>query len=122
MTRRTSLSSPWGLPVNPGPKINGPKFETVGRFSADGSLLYYCSEAANWTTLQTPIKPVVDFNGDNKVDLADLTMLISNWGTTSTLYDIGPMPWGDGKVDVEDLKVFTACYEKENPPQSSGSK
>jgi len=30
--------------------------------------------------------------------------------------DIGPMPWGDGKVDIEDLKVFMTFYEKENPP------
>jgi hypothetical protein len=24
--------------------------------------------------------------------------------------------WGDGKVDIEDLKVFMTYYEKENPP------
>jgi hypothetical protein len=24
------------------------------------------------------------------------------------------MPWGDGKVDIEDLKVFMTYYEKEN--------
>ena len=27
-----------------------------------------------------------------------------------------PMPWGDGKGDIEDLKVFMDYYEKENPP------
>jgi hypothetical protein len=26
--------------------------------------------------------------------------------------------WGDGKVDIEDLKVFMTYYEKENPPKS----
>jgi hypothetical protein len=31
-----------------------------------------------------------------------------------TLYDIGPMPWGDGKVDIEDLKVCITEWEKEN--------
>jgi hypothetical protein len=31
-------------------------------------------------------------------------------------YDIGPLPLGDGKVDIEDLKVFMTYYEKENPP------
>jgi hypothetical protein len=41
-------------------------------------------------------------------------MLIDNWGTDDTLYDIGPMPWGDGTVDVEDLKVFITHWEKEN--------
>ena len=24
--------------------------------------------------------------------------------------------WGDGKVDIEDLKVFMTYYEKANPP------
>jgi len=43
-------------------------------------------------------------------------MLIDNCGTNDTLCDIGPMPWGDGKVDIEDLKVFMTYYEKENPP------
>jgi thioredoxin 1 len=28
------------------------------------------------------------------------------------LCDIGPMPWGDGVVDVEDLKVFIGYWEK----------
>jgi hypothetical protein len=25
--------------------------------------------------------------------------------------------WGDGKVDIEDLKVFMTYFEKENPPK-----
>jgi len=50
------------------------------------------------------------------VDLDDLRLLIDNWGTDNTLYDIGPYAWGDGKVDIEDLKVFTAEWEKQTPP------
>jgi len=41
---------------------------------------------------------------------------IDNRGTDKTLYDIGPCAWGDGKVDIEDLKVFIAQWEKANPP------
>ena len=89
-----------------------------GTISPDGSTLYFielCSAGifGNW---QVPIIPTIDFNGDGKVDLVDLVLLIDNWGTNKTLYDIGPMPWGDGKVDIEDLKVFMTYYEKENPP------
>jgi len=62
------------------------------------------------------ILPIVDFNTDKKVDLVDLVMLIDDWGTNKTHCDIGPMPWDDGKVDIEDLKVFMAYYEKANPP------
>jgi len=42
--------------------------------------------------------------------------LIDAWGTDNTLYDIGPMPWGDGVVDIEDLKVFIKYWEQENRP------
>jgi hypothetical protein len=40
------------------------------------------------------------------LDLVDLVMLIDSWGTDDTFCDIGPMPWGDGVVDVEDLIVL----------------
>ena len=32
--------------------------------------------------------------------------MVDHWGTDAPLYDIGPMPWGDGVVDVEDMKVL----------------
>jgi hypothetical protein len=32
--------------------------------------------------------------------------MVDCWGTDKKLCDIGPMPWGDGVVDVEDLKVL----------------
>ncbi len=72
---------------------------------------------ATWENWQVPILPVVDFNVDKKVDLVDLVMLIDDWGKTKSVCDIGPMPWGDGKVDIEDLKVFMTYYEKANPPK-----
>ena len=79
-------------------------------------LYFWSNRTGDWENYQVPILPVVDFNADKKVDLVDLVMLIDNWGTNKTLCDIGPMPWGDGKVDIEDLKVFMTYYEKENPP------
>jgi hypothetical protein len=64
-----------------------------------------------WTAA---ILPIVDFNADEFVDLIDLELLITKWGTDDKLYDIGPMPWGDGIVDIEDLKVFIEHWEAEN--------
>jgi hypothetical protein len=113
ISRRASPSGPWQAAVNLGPKINTADSESTARFSPDGRTLYFCTSVDNW---QVPIIPIVDFNGDKKVDLVDLVMLIDDWGTNKTLCDIGPMPWGDGKVDIEDLKVFMTYYEKANPP------
>ncbi|MHC4520947.1 MAG: LamG domain-containing protein [Planctomycetota bacterium] len=42
-----------------------------------------------------------------------MCIMIDHWGTDEPLCDIGPMPWGDGVVDVEDLKVL-ADYIGEN--------
>jgi N-acetylneuraminic acid mutarotase len=53
-----------------------------------------------------PYPVVVDFNGDGIVDGADLLALVACWGTDDLLCDIGPMPGGDGVVDVEDLTVL----------------
>jgi len=120
LTRRATRNDDWEEPVNLGAPVNTEGWDWCGTPSADGSTLYFSSDRPGghegfddlW---EAPIIPVVDFNADGVLDLADLVMLIDNWGTSDTLYDIGPMPWGDGKVDVEDLKVFIAEWEKENP-------
>jgi hypothetical protein len=49
---------------------------------------------------------VVDFNGDGIVDCVDMCMMLDYWGTDEPLYDISPMPGGDGIVDVQDLIVL----------------
>jgi len=62
-------------------------------------------------------QPVVDFNGDGIVDSADMCIMVDRWGTDNPLCDIGPTPWGDGIVDVQDLIVLAEhLFEQENDP------
>ncbi|HNS22380.1 MAG TPA: protein kinase [Sedimentisphaerales bacterium] len=120
-TRRTE-SQGWEPPVPLGSTINATGYmsnEFGPDISSDGSTLYFCTHRPGefgykyYDLWQAPILPIVDFNADSVVDVNDLALLIDNWGTDDTLYDIGPYAWGDGKVDIEDLKAFIAEWEKE---------
>jgi len=64
---------------------------------------------------QSSITPIVDLNGDGIVDALDMCIVVDNWGTDNSLCDIGPMPWGDGVVDVEDLIVLAEHLFEEFP-------
>ncbi len=65
---------------------------------------------------QAPIISIVDFNGDWIVDSADICIMIDYWGTDEPSCDIGPTPWGDGIVDVQDLIVLAEHLFEEYPP------
>jgi len=117
VTTRKTTSDTWGssmpLPVPP----NSRYMDGIAVISADGFTFYCCSFRRGGSgmgdTWQAPIMPIVDFNGDTIADLQDLLMLIEAWGTGETLYDIGPMPWGDGIVDEADLNVLMSHWGQE---------
>ena len=52
------------------------------------------------------IIPLADFNGDAKVDAADISIMAGHWNTGEPVCDIGPTPLGDGTVDAQDLLVL----------------
>jgi len=107
MARRASMSDPWEMPVNLGKRFNTPLMDGAVRISPDGRTLYFASErAGGWEAYQTLIIPICDFNGDDVVDIADVGIMIEHWYTDDPLCDIGPMPWGDGFVDAQDLIVL----------------
>jgi hypothetical protein len=121
MTRRATTNDDWGEPVNLGPIINSSAFEDYPNVSADGSTLFFrYSQTAlrsGGDIWQAPIIPIVDFNADGIVDAADMCIMVDNWGTDNSLCDIGPMPWGDGIVDVEDLIVLSEhLFEEVDDP------
>ena len=53
-----------------------------------------------------PIGRFSPFNADGALDVVDVDMMIDFWGSDDSLCDIGPMPWGDGVVDAQDLLVL----------------
>jgi hypothetical protein len=120
MTRRATRGDPWQPPVHLGFPVNSLYEDSSPCVSADGHTLYFTSGrpggyGGDTDFWQVPINPLVDFNADEIVNLADLVMLIENWGTDNTLYDIGPFPWGDGIVDAADLEVLMSYWGQEIP-------
>jgi serine/threonine protein kinase/Tol biopolymer transport system component len=116
MTRRASRTASWEQAVNLGPIINSPNADVGPCWAPDGSALYFAWDWSNrpgkpW---KAPITPILDFNGDGKVDAADMAILEADWGKNQSLCDIGPFPWGDGNVDAQDLKVFMTYWQKAN--------
>jgi hypothetical protein len=59
-----------------------------------------------------------DLNNDNTVNVTDLSILLSNYGTTSTLADIN----SDGSVNVLDLSILLSHYGGSYVPSSGCTK
>jgi len=111
LSMRATTQDSWGAPVNLGPPVNGPYIEHAPRVSPDGLTLYFSSRErpggyGRWDIWQAPVLPVVDFYADWSVNMKDFSKLAQYWGQDEPSVDIGPMPWGDGAVDMQDLAVL----------------
>jgi Tol biopolymer transport system component len=110
VTRRATKDDPWEEPTNLGPIVNSSSWEGNPGISADGSTFYFVTNrsggSGNLDIWQATVEPIVDLNEDGIVDCLDMCIIVDNWGTDEPLCDIGPMPWGDGVVDVNDLIVL----------------
>jgi beta-lactamase regulating signal transducer with metallopeptidase domain len=126
VSTRQTKDSDWSPPLNLGEQINTQYSEVCPGLSSDGQTLYFCDFP--WSNIppgsmggvdiwQVSILPVVDFNADGNINTDDLLILIGYWGQNEPLCDIGPMPYGDGIVDIKDLEVFMSYWEKENVPE-----
>ncbi|MBC8470664.1 MAG: PD40 domain-containing protein [Planctomycetes bacterium] len=110
-TTRATINEDWSAPVNLGPAVNSSTSDISPSITADGRTLYFSAFIkpggfGDWDMWQVSIEPVVDLNGDGMVNGVDLSIIADHWGTDDSLCDIGPMPWGDGIVDVQDLIVI----------------
>ncbi len=53
-------------------------------------------------------KIIGDMNGDGNVDLIDVSILLSKYGTSNPTADLN----GDGKVDVKDLSILLSRWSR----------
>jgi len=60
--------------------------------------------------------PLLDFDRDGIVDGDDLCIMVDRWHTDDLLCDIAPSPFGDGIVNIEDLKVMAQHLFEESLP------
>jgi hypothetical protein len=120
-TRRATKDDDWGAAENLGPTINSALREYIPCVSPDGRQLYFIvvnhpDGFGGYDIWQTSIDPIVDLNSDGIVDALDICIIVDYWGTDEPLCDIGPMPWGDGIVDVQDLIVLAEHLFEVVPP------
>ena len=111
MSTRKTIADSWTVAVNLGPVVNSSSNDGTARLSPDMRMLYFCSDRpggfGSYDLLESPVVSVVDFNGDGLVDSADICIVADHWGENYSLCDIGPTPFGDGIVDVQDLIAFS---------------
>ena len=56
-----------------------------------------------YSIIETKQQPSYDFNDDNKVNIVDVSILVSHWNSDTNLqYDLN----GNGKVDLTDLSIL----------------
>jgi len=118
MARRKSTSEPFAPAVKLPGHVNSPYGEWGGpSLSSDGSTLYFSSnrhgDHTEFDIWQARALPIVDFNGDEIVDLADFAKLTQYWCQNQSSVDIAPPPFGDGMVDYEDLAVLGQYWLEE---------
>ncbi|MBP7049383.1 MAG: M28 family peptidase [Phycisphaerae bacterium] len=60
-----------------------------------------------------PVRTLPDFNGDWKVDIEDLALLMEHWNEDDPAFDIAPPPSGDGMVDDQDVAGLLHFWDQE---------
>lgn len=107
--RRKSSTDPWG-PAEPFALVNSGSAEYGFSFSEEDSTLYFGRGTSlftyDWKIWQVKVTPIVDFNADAIVDVLDALELLEHWENENPLYDIAPIPFGDGIVNAKDLRVL----------------
>jgi hypothetical protein len=104
----------WCWPADE-PMPDEPQITLVEDVVPDGQFALYAGAQGGqaiyrWVEAVSLDVPIVDFNGDGKVDISDLLRLIECWGQDDPMCDIAPTPYGDGIVDVQDLELLMSYW------------
>ncbi len=100
------------IPIGGGFYITKPAFGGVEGIAVDevGQVIYIADRDNSMVHVLTPGTWVGDLDNDGDVDLADLAILLANYGTTGgATYQDGDLD-GDGDVDLGDLALMLANY------------
>jgi len=57
---------------------------------------------------------LIDFNGDNKIDIQDWSVFLNNWSAKDAVIKAKSDLNGDGKADVSDFSVFLTNFQLGN--------
>jgi Tol biopolymer transport system component len=88
VTKRATKDNQWGEPVNLGPLVNTVAEEACPFISLDTSILYFSSDRpggfGNFDLWQVSLVPIVDTNGNGKIDVEDLCNIAEHSWTTNS--------------------------------------
>ena len=76
--------------------------------SKTGNLKLGVARAKSPTSTGTPIpsRKLADLNSDGRINIRDLSILLSRWGTTNRTADLN----GDGRVNIRDLSILLSRW------------
>lgn len=102
----------WCWPADE-PMPDEPQITLVEDVVPDGEFALYAGTQGGqaiyrWAEAVSLEVPIVDFNGDGKVDIKDLLNMINNWNQDEPSVDIN----GDGIVDENDLEILLEYWDQ----------
>ncbi|MHC4742913.1 MAG: hypothetical protein ACYS8Z_13440 [Planctomycetota bacterium] len=116
---RQTVNDAWSEAVNVGSPVNTSYSELGPSITGNGRLLYFSDHYFQpprpggygvddlW---EVSFEPVVDFNGDKKIDFKDFCALGQSWGKDNPLVDIGPTPFGDSVINIQDVIALAGSW------------
>jgi len=102
----------WCWPADE-PMPEQPQISLVNNLAPEGPVGFYASVQGGqtiyrWVRVVSLEVPIVDFNGNGKVDMKDLLKMIQYWNQNEPSVDIN----GDGTVDDKDLEILMEYWNQ----------